>query len=335
MIEKIQTGVVVTLLTVLIWLFAEAQNPAQPFDGEVTIQLLPPAGSNLRVRLQSPNRVRLQVAGPTATIKTLEKDLQRGPITMRLGEYGLPTVPGEYNRPMIDFLGQNPLLKNHRLRIQQLDPNVIRFSVVEMLDRTINIKPGDLGNIETEGPIEIMPPTLKLSVPSSLLQGMDESSLHAVATPRINTDQTFQAGKRYSFDAVVSVPGIADLSAIKLDTEHVRMSFTVRAIQAPLTVRNVPIQIVLLPVDQNRYDITLAESLIPELEIVGPSDLIERIKRHELIITGQAVFSSDELTRQISEKTVSFDHLPDGLQVRSDPIVIAVTIKRRAGNDSQ
>lgn len=337
MLERIQTAVVVTLLAILIWLYAEAQNPAVPLDQEVTVQLLPPPGSDLRVRLDSTDRLSLLLTGPNAELQELKKQLrlQQNSLRLTLGEFGLPTTPGDYKEPIINYLEEHPLFKNSRIRVQTKESNVLVFTVYAMAERTFNIESGALPNVQTEGPIVIDPTTVKVRIPANILNTLNEDALKVIAVPRLQAGQVYKPGVPYTLDATLTMPGIADPSAIEFPPGPVRLTFTVHTTRTELAVPNVPIRIVLLPVDQNRYDITISEPLIAELKIAGPSDLITRIRDGSIRITGEAVFSSDELTQQITTKLISFDHLPDSLSILSAPITIAVTITRRQAQTNE
>jgi len=329
MFEKIQTYTVITLLTLLIWLYAEAQNPAKPLNPEVTIKLLPPKGSQLRVSLESPAQVKLLINGPTGILRTLEEQLRTGTLELTLGEEGLPTEPGVYSHPLIDYLKAHPVFANQRIHIQEVNPAVIRFTIDQLIDRPFDVEVGPFTGVETQGPVTIEPATVIAHIPLSLMKRLDAENQHLIADPRLDAARTYQPGEQYSVEASLRMPGIADASLVSFEPDRVRLTFTVRTTQVETTVTNVPVQIVLPTVDQNRYDIIISEPLIPELKITGPSDLITKINNHELTLTGQAIFSSDELTRGITDKTVSFDHLPDALKVNSPPIVLKVTITRR------
>jgi len=329
MFEKIQTFTVISLLTMLIWLYAEAQNPAKPLNPEVTIKLVEPKGSPLRVRLDSPSRVKLLISGPTAALRVLEAQLQNGSLQLTLGEGGLPIKPGQYNHPLLDYLKASPVFNNRRIHIQEVDPAVIRFTIIEIVDEPLEVEVGPFTGVETQGPVTITPPTVIAHIPADLLKKLSEEDRRIIADPRLDTAKIYKPGEPYTIDATLRMPGIADSGLVKFEPERVRLTFTVRTTQTEAVLTNIPVQIVLPPVDQNRYDIIIGEPLIPELTITGPSDLIARYKSHELSLTGQAIFSSDELTRGITEKTVSFDHLPDAIKVNNPPIVLKVTITRR------
>ncbi len=336
MFDRIQTILVVTLLAILIWLYAEAQNPALPLVQDITIELIPPTGTNLRVTPNANPRTQITLAGPNAALEDLKRQLQiQNNLQLTLGELTLPTTPGDYNEPIINYLQQHPLFNHNRIRILDIQPNVLTFTVFAMAQHTFNIETAPIPNLQTDGPIEINPPTISATIPADLLNTLDQDTLKIIAVPKLSASQTYEPGGRYTVEATLTIPSIADASVVEFDPNQiVELTFTVHTTRTELAVPNVPIKLVLPPGDQNRYDITISETLIAELKIAGPSDLINEINAKTKHITGEAIFSSDELTQQITTKQISFDHLPDTLTVLSDPITINVTITRRENNQT-
>ncbi len=329
MMEKLQTVILVSLLTLMIWLYAEAQNHPPAQEQEVDLILLPSNAESSTVRLESADRLRIEMTGPNAALATISDQLRQQTLELRLGEHGLPSEPGKYREPLLEYLQQLPLFSDSRARIIGVTPSVIEFSVQRLVNQTLEVESGPFGSVETEGRVTITPSSVESRLSEALLGGLTSDNLRAIATPRFSPGKIYHAGEEYTVDAVLSVPGIADQNLVTLEPNRVRITFTVRSTRVEYVVSNVPIHIVIPPVDQNRYDIELEESLIAEIRIAGPEELIQRVRDRDLRITGQAVFSSDELTRSITTIPISFAHLPDAIEILTPALSAKITINRR------
>ena len=327
--ERIQTAVVVSFAAILVWLYAEAQNPAQPVRTELSLQIRAPHGSNWRVRQGSATNINLLITGSTGELRNLERDLSNEPIRVALGEHGIRAEAGRFSEPTVPLLERLPIFAERRVRLRDAEPTVIEYTVDRVVEQTLEVDPAPFESVEVEGAIDIDPLTVILRLPEAMLDSTGESSLRVVATPRLESLNDLRPGERYTVDGALSVPGIADQSLLEFTPTRVRMSFTVRSTRAETTKLNVPVHFVIPPLDQGLYSIEIEEAIIPELRLAGPNDLIEQVDRGDVRITAQLLLSSDDLATGVTEKEVSFSHLPDGLEVISDPIIAQISITRR------
>lgn len=332
--ERLHTLCVVSLVTVLIWLFAENK-----VVDEVTLPQVRVAASgyeNTSIRINPPGQVvTIQMKGPTHALNEVRAALEReGGIVVRPGRDGVPAEPGVYDIPMLEFLRQNPATGGRGVSITSVDPPILKEVVVDQwVDRTLDVQPGSIAPIETDGPITVSPATVNVRLARSLAEQMDLQRLRAIALP-INTERlnNLTPGEQHTVDAVLSLdPEIADFTKYELGSSSARMTFRVRVARSEISLNGVAIQLVLTPQDQSRYRIELEDVLIPQVTVSGPSDLVGRIERRELPVIGYLVLSSDELFRGITEKTISFGHLPGGLSIAPSPITARFRIVRLDG----
>lgn len=331
MSEGFKTIFTVTVVTLLIWLYAEQANPPKPLDARVTFQVRTPEGSDLIARLADPNRTyEFKFAGPRAQLDELQRDLQRAGDRVTLsvgGEIDSTTGPRDYLAR--EVLARHEWFRNKAITITEAQTQSIRAMIDRWVKQEVQVTPGDFGDLALEGSVLVEPANLGVEVAESLLP-LAPDQIRLVAAPNPEDLDQLAEGQSHTIDAPVQLVTMlgTNTNQVRLDEgAHVSLTFRLKSRQAQTTFGPVPIKIIILPLDQN-YIVTLADPVIAEIHVSGPSDLIAKVKNKEIKIFGYLDLDSVELSSGITSKTVSFDHLA-GLTVTSGPHIVNFTITRR------
>ncbi|MCC6908400.1 MAG: hypothetical protein IT430_10700 [Phycisphaerales bacterium] len=332
MSEGFKTIFTVTVVTLLIWLYAEQANPPTPLEAKVTFQLRTPEGSDLIARLADPNRVYVfQFSGPRAQLDELQRNIQLASdrITLNVGDE-IDATPGSREYLARSVLEKHPWFRNKGITISESQMQMLRVSIDRWVEQKLPVVAGDFGDLAIEGAVLVEPETMTVEMAESLLP-LAPNQIRLVATPaREDLDQLAE-GQSHTIDVRVQLVTMLGTNANQVrlpEGARASLTFRLKSRQAQTTFGPVPIKLVILPLDQN-YDVTLADPVISEITLSGPTELINRVKNKEIKIFGYLDLDSVELSSGITSKAVSFDHL-SGLTVISGPHIANFTITRRS-----
>jgi len=331
MSEGFKTIFTVTVVSLLIWLYAEQAKPPVPLDVRVTFQLRTPEHSDLMARFADPNQVfEFEFSGPRAQLDELQQNIQLAGdrITFSVGGEIDPT-PGQRDYLAREVLARHEWFKNRTISISEAQTQSIRVLIDRWVRQDVPVTPGDFGDLALEGSVLVGPAALSVEVAESLLP-LAPDQIRLVATPNPEDLAQLAEGQSHTIDARVQLVTMLGTNANQVRLEEgtlVSLTFRLKSRQAQTTFGPVPIKIIILPRDQN-YEVTLADPVIAEIKISGPSDLIARVKAKEMKIFGYLDLDSVELSSGITSKAVSFDRLA-GLTVTSGPHIVNFTITRR------
>lgn len=330
MSERFKSILIVTVVALLIWLYAEQANPAKPLSRAVTFQLRLPEGSDLIARLGEPNRAyQFEFSGPLAELETLRQRLQRTADKVTLA-IGTDIDPGTGQREYLarELLAGHEWFEGSKVIISEAQTQSVRVVIDRWTRVDVAVAAGDFGDLAIDGPVLIEPASLAVEVWESIERPLAADQLRLVAVPASSDLDHLAEGQSHTLAARVEVNTILRPEQVRLpEGSRVNLTFRLKSRQAQTAFGPVPIKLVILPRDQ-QYEVTLTEPVIAEVRLTGPSDLINRVKAREIKVFGYLDLDSVELSSGITSKAVSFDHLA-GLTVSSGPHVAQFTITRR------
>ncbi len=323
----VQNLILVTLIAVMVWLYAEAQTLDSLVKTDLPVRILLPQGSDLIPQVElEPDRIRLEILGPAKTIESLRQELRA--IELPVGQYGVPDVPGTHNLVLASIIPQTPLVSGSRVSVVQIDPPVLEMTLDRWREVDLTVQMDEIPGVDFAPGVVFNPVQVRVRIAESILSRLDSNSLRLVANPNRRDLVDIQPGVRHTVQVPLSIPAIADSSKYEITAPSVFMSFEIRSRRATVTRSAVPIHLVLPAMEQNRYRVVLEELFIPEVTVSGPQALIDRFgPEGDLRLIGYLRLSSDDLSRGIAEKTVTFDHLPDQITVDSPAFTVGLTIE--------
>lgn len=330
MSESIKNAILVTLVTLVVWVYAEQENPAEPLTRDVTLKLVADAGSAFIPLLIEPHRsYAIEIQGPTRELRNLEEVLARAgdviPITV--GQ-GVPATPGQHTVLLDEVLEAHEWFARRGVTVTTPEPQIVEITVDEWQNVQLPVRAEGFDDVELEGPPIVEPSTVPVRVAGMLARRVVADELWLQAIPDAADLARLAEGQSHTIEAAVSPLNFtASDDTFRIDDDTVLLTFRVKSRIAQTTRAAVPIKLVITPLDQD-HQVTLTASVIPEVRFSGPRETIERIRNDEIKVFGHLDLTSEDFQKGITEKVVSFDHLP-GVEVTNGPHVARFTIEPR------
>lgn len=332
MIERIKTISLVSIITLLVWVFAEAES-LQRRDVRFTLQFTSDVPSERAIQVDDSFRGSITVgfSGSASAFAPAEELARTGTLTLAIGSPGIPTTPGEYVVSLREALRADPALRKLGLTVDRVEPATVRVHVEAMEVRTARVVVS-AGDSELEGVPEVSPATVKVFLPADAA-GAAGSSFEVFAALRPEELGRLIAGRRETVPQVrLELPAsLKNKRSARIEPPTAQVTLAVRKRTSSLELAGVPIQVRMAPGELSRWDVTIPEQdrFIPKLTVSGPSELIDQVKRGEIKVAGTVSLSFEDLEKGITQKEVVFSELPSLLKFDTDTKLVRVGIKKR------
>jgi hypothetical protein len=335
MLSHLKTALLVTLVTLLIWIFAEAESlTTRTVRAEVAVDT--DSDSDLVVEIldgqQWQKRADVVFEGSTAAVAEAEAALRK-PVRLRPGMEGVPTSPGEQTLDLFTALRAWPELRTKGVTIVRVDPPNLRIKVDEIVSREVKVA-AEVPGSELDGAPEVKPGTAIVHLPTTEVGLLTPAStVRARVLPELVTKLV--PGRRETIPNVVlePPPELANSRHVRIQPRSAEVSLTLRSRVAIQTLASVPVTVVLAAGEYALWEITVPEEdrFITDVKVSGPVDLIDQVKRGGITVTAQVQLSFEELERGIASKDVIFSSIPPAadLQYKADSTKARLKIKRR------
>lgn len=330
--ENARTIVLVTLVAVLVWIFAEAESlTTRTIRPEILFET--EDGTSLVLEIDDPawrERPSLTIEGSTSAVAAVELATTK-PIRLRPGMEGIPTAPGEYTIDLRTALRDAAELTGKGVTVARTDPAAVRLRVDQLEERSLRVE-ADTSAFELEAPAEVKPAFVKVRLPAAEAAKLTEG---AVARARVSAESLSKLvpGRKETVSGVPIElpPGLVASPRVRVDQSRAEVQLTLRTRTASLTLPSVPVYVSLAAVESGRWDVTIPEEdrFITDVKITGPSDAVDRVRRGEFRVTALVVLSFDDLERGIASKEITFCELPTPLTFKADNSKVRVKIQRR------
>jgi hypothetical protein len=200
--ETVRTLLVVSVVAVLVWLFAESRT-LQTRTVTVPVEITP-GGSGVAFRLLDPDAwpgtLELELAGPTGLIDAL-RGRSAEPIVLELGEE-LPAEPGSRSIDLLDAIRRDELFADSGLTVRRVSPRLLDLQTVllELHSLPAELDPdglatvdlGGIGEAETEATLE---GTLRLTgLPTGVVADLSGRTVRVSVRRRAMTDDADNGG---------------------------------------------------------------------------------------------------------------------------------------------
>lgn len=342
---RIRTALVVGVVSILIWVFAEAES-LRSMDAPVEIVFEPePGSSQLVVNLVDPTspadapallagraavRTTVTFEGAANAVDAAAGRTRRGPLRVSPGMPGLPRTPGVYTVVLADAVRAHPDLSGLGVTVRRAEAEGVRVAVDDLVTQEHPIV------VEAPEGAEASPdprnPVVRVTMRSRDARGLDAS-----APAKVRVDERSLAGlisgKREALRGLRVEPpaALAGLEHVTLDPPVADVQVTVRARQGSIRLNAVPVHIRLAPAELAKFDVEVPESdrSLVDVTITGPVELIRQIEEKTLPVIAVVPLSFDELERPITSKDATFTSLPSTLKVEVAKRTVRLGITRR------
>ncbi|MBS0190166.1 MAG: hypothetical protein U0573_01430 [Phycisphaerales bacterium] len=337
MLDRIKTILLVSIVTLLVWIFAEAES-LQRRELHFKVQFVSDAPTDRFIESDSSpdgqNSLKVYFSGSAAALSQAEgfaAASDKNPVKLSIGNPAIPATPGENVVELRDALRNVPQFAGLGLSIERVEPPSLRVRIDNLEARIAHIAV-KAGETPLEGVPEAKPATAKLYFPAELASRVG-SSPEVFATLRADDIGRLVPGKQEVIPQVRLEPPAAlqGVPGVRLEPPAAQVTLTLRARQATTELTGVPVQVRVAPGELSRWEISMPEQdrFIPKVTVSGPADLIDQIKRSELKIVATVSLSFEDLEKGIGQKEITFCDLPSLLKFETDTRLVRVSIKKR------
>jgi len=290
--QAIRTIFVVTIVTCLVWLYAESENVrSQAFEAD--IQFVAPANQPLAIRPAQPRRVRIIARGPAASFAQVERLTRNGPIPIVVREN--PSAPDSGESIVLkDRLATSSPLSPISLTITEVQPAIIHVNIESLKSVAMPVKV-DAGSLQGSAVAE--PNAVEVSVPARLAAAMAGESLTATLDERWLSE--LETNVPHTVDADLTPPESLRNAGVPINLPRVKVTVKVLRQSETIVVPLIPVLLQVSSRELARFNVVVNESnaFLHDIKLTGPSDAIERIRRQEVHVKAFLAFTAEDLER--------------------------------------
>lgn len=331
--SQFKTILVATLVTALVWIFAEAETLARR-ELLVELEVRPaegvPATMHFAGRV-SAARVSVTIEGATGRIEAAERALREGVVIMP-GVAGVPAVSGEYAMDVARAVRELPDLQRAGVSVARVVPATITVQVEALAVRTVPVVALVQG-ADVQGTPTVRPANVSLLLPKEAAESVNAETA-AVAEVDARALERLVPGREETISGVILRPPaeLARVPGVRVEPRFAEVTLTVKSRAAETVIKSVPVHVRLAPGELSKWDIEIAEPdrAIVDVRVTGPVETIQQIESRTLAVVAVLALSFEELERGITSKEVSFGDLPTSLKFEAANRVVRVKITRRA-----
>lgn len=334
--RQIRTFIIVTLITLMVWLLAEARMVRnRTIEAQVVLTVIESAGgAKLVVRQAASSKgsvepvrtVSIDIEGSTAGIDRFARALQNR-VELRVGR-DFPASRGVHSIDLKSLLSNSNEMEVHGLIITDVSPAMIRVEVDEIETREFPIRVLMPAGVELDGAPRAEPSSVRVTGPKGMFTQLDgqEAFVHVADAQIIELTQ----GRLETIPGlVIDLPGINRTDwAMTIEPGQADVLVTVRTLTEKLTIPRLPIQVLIAPdgIGDWRVVIDDADKDMVNVMVEGPAEGIALLKSGETQPWAVVNLSFEDLGRRIRSKQAQILGLPAGCRVVSPSFTVNIEI---------
>ncbi|MHC4109169.1 MAG: YbbR-like domain-containing protein, partial [Planctomycetota bacterium] len=285
--SKYWTYLIVTLVTVLLWVWAAAETREQE-PATFRVRFASASAGNWVI---NPDEMTLTTTLEGARFAIQEAQARTGPLVLTTGNE-LPSGVGRHTVDLTTALNKNEALRNTRVTVLSVDPPSEIIEIDALVAVTATVLP-DLPPLHLEGEPEVDPAQVTITLPSRLgnLAPEEIAPRAYIAQSRLDT---LEPGREYVLSTKLLLPEKLLAEAEKLDAEEsvtiepsvANVTFTVRSFIEETILPTVRVHIAGPSKDHEEYlvEIDEADEVLKDVTISADAVLIERIKTDDAVV---------------------------------------------------
>ncbi|MBC24560.1 MAG: hypothetical protein CMJ32_11700 [Phycisphaerae bacterium] len=313
---NIGTIIGVTLITLLIWFWAEGETREER-NVYTQIQFLPGDPERFEV---SPTRsfpLAVDLSGSKRALDRATEMLRVATVELTTGIGGVPAQAGDHTLNMADILNNLRMITDTGVTVTRTDPATQPLQVNQLTSLQVDVV-ASLPGAETVGKTVIEPAKATVRIPSRMAESIkDALRVEAIVDSRLQ--EHLEPGSRHSLEVPLQLPDTLRslASSITIQPKDATVTFTLSSRTRTLTMNLVPVQVSGPPEEFNEYEVQLdpGDQFLKEVQLRGPNATIEQIEAGKIPIFAFVHLSGDDIALKIEEKPVSMWMLPEGVTV--------------------
>lgn len=315
LMEMTKTLSLVTILTLLIWIYAErAQNDKASIQLELDVFVSNPTQfATLIEPVNTP--ITVEIEGPRSKLDQLRTQLERRIRVVLPDNYEPET---ENNIPVLPLLNDYPEIRALGVTVTSASPGTIRVRIDPK--RTIKVPvvlPTDLPVSISD--VSIDPPSVEVTGPAAVLARLFPTPKSGIpldlsgAMEKLNTP-----GNHRLENVPLQIPRETGLQVKPVRINSVRIDINTR--ETELILRTVPLVIQQPLPTVNRWEITTKEKTLTNIRVRGPASEIAKLqsvdnKPPEILPVAVLRLTNDDRNATDVVRPVSIEGLPQGVSL--------------------
>ncbi|MCA9292207.1 MAG: hypothetical protein KDA20_00150 [Phycisphaerales bacterium] len=341
MIDRIRTGILISIITVAVWIFAEQESLTEARE-VARISFEVPEAMRDELALVRPDdftgEVEVELRGAQASVQTARarlSELQK----ISPEQAGLATrEDGKATIKMADVIANLPGVTSSGVEVVSTRPATVTLEVIK-LERLRLPVVADVGELELQAPPAVSPDAIDVTMPARLATDADQFHITAVVDPSELQDLPpgeqvqRQARQLLLPEALRGVRGVRPIGV-----QRATVSFIVRQTNDSTPVPNAVIEISLPPSAYDAWALELPPaSAVVSVTAKGPQEAIQRIRSGATPVIGVV----DAVLGDLREGTMPLAvewfirvdgrlrPLPAGVVIEDAPQEVTVTVRPR------
>lgn len=329
--DRVWTFVLVTVVALTIWLFAEAESLGS-YSGTASVSFVSPPNADRIVRAEGfGGTVEIEVRGPRADISRARNVLGGG-IRLTPDIAGIGAAEGKQTVNLFDTLRRYKPLADTGVEIVSVRPDKVDVNVTVLETVALPIIAAIPSSVaDVVGAPRITPDTAQVKVPRNSVPAGGGDSFRVVARP--TPDQLRRlppTGTAQIQNVPLELPeSLAVYTEAQLLDRTASVELTIRNRNATRELTLVPVQVVLPPFEVSRWTVNLnPEDELTTVTLAGPADTLDAIATGSDRAVALMTLSSDDLESGITSKDVNVFLIRNGVPTPLPPAVQATPAKR-------
>ncbi len=313
MFDRIKTILTVTIIAVILWLFAEAESLSS-YSAITRVHFVAGEGTSRTVRAGEgfAGSVNVDVEGSRAALEKA-KEILAGGVRLELGKPGVPFTDGTHSVNLLEAIQAYPSLTQAGVQVVAVSPQNVSIRIVELETRQTPVDALTPG-VQVVGSVRVTPETVAVRLPRSEWEAMT-SPLRLTAQLTEEQVRQLPSSGVARVEARVTAPSVGTgFEPFSGGTPTVSLEFTVKNRNASATFSAAPVQVILPPIEAGTWRVEVdQQDQFLSLEVSGPSEIIERLQAAGNPVIAIVALSSDELEKGVTSKEVAFGQLRGGV----------------------
>ena len=316
--DKIETYLIVTVITLLIWLYAESENVKRYPPLPINVQFVPATGP-LSIQPSKPQQVWVTVQCATSQYAKFERLAKAAPIELQVHEVS----SGPDQVLILSQMLRQTQISDLGIHIVDVQPPTIPVRVERLEEVTLTVSTQSIvpKEIQLAEPPTLEHATATVLVPASAVEAIGKVQLQATLNPgvleRIEENVPTQVDVHLTLPEDIATQ--LNLKKVMISPTKTRAGFTIRKRQNKETLKSLPILLLGPWLEMQRFNVEIEGGrrvLNDDVQVAGPSDVMEQIRKGEKRVWAELRLTVDELESRISNKQV-YINLPEGVTVES------------------
>lgn len=330
--KAIKTVVMVSVIAVLIWLYAEGEN-VKPREVTFDVQFVSPQGVDLMIQPAQPTRVRMTFRCANTQFTEVQR-LVAKPMSIAVDDPGA-AVSQSQTIVIKEWLTNRSPIAHAGVTIDEVQQPTVQVQVERMATVTLPIEPSPTvpQGVELLAASTVAPDKAQVRVPASLQNAIQQLSLQA--TLDAAAIEKLEPNIPHTAVSPLTLPPAYRIYNASIRPATAKLTFTVRRQIESVALKTVPVMILAMPSELARQSVIIDEDnrALRDVTVTGPSAVIDRISKNPSLVWAELRLSPDELAqalgKEVNRKSPTLSGPPEVTFSPPPPVTFRVVLNRK------